>query len=88
MCAGRERLFRGGAPELRDYNGRATIEQRIEELKNDPAADDFRTQNFWAPEAAFLAVFLTFNLLSFYQRQAMPQSGCRQPPSLRAESQK
>ena len=38
----------------RDYNGRATVEQRIEELKNDPAADDFCPQDFWATEAAFL----------------------------------
>ena len=68
----------------RDYNGRATIEQRLEELKNDLAADDFCTQNFWATEAAFLAVLLTFNLLSLYQRQATPQSGYRQPATLRA----
>lgn len=68
----------------RDYNGRATIEQRIEELKNDLAADDFCTQNFWATEAAFLAVLLAFNLLSLYQRQATPQSGYRQPATLRA----
>jgi len=68
----------------RDYNGRATIEQRIEELKNDLAADDFCTQNFWATEAAFLAVLLSFNLLSLYQRQAAPQSGYRQPATLRA----
>lgn len=67
----------------RDYNGRATIEQRIEELKNDLAADDFCTQNFWATEAAFLAVLLTFNLLSLYQRQASSQSGYRQPATLR-----
>lgn len=68
----------------RDYNGRATIEQRIEELKNDLAADDFCTQNFWATEAAFLAVLLTFNLLSLYQRRATPQSNYRQPATLRA----
>ena len=30
----------------RDYNGRAAVEQRIEELKNDLSADDFCTQNF------------------------------------------
>ena len=33
----------------RDYNGRACVEQRIEELKNDLAADDFCPQNFWRP---------------------------------------
>ena len=67
----------------RDYNGRATIEQRIEELKNDLAADDFCTQNFWATEAAFLAVCFTFNLLSLYQRSATPAAGYRQPATLR-----
>ena len=68
----------------RDYNGRATIEQRIEELKNDLAADDFCTQNFWATEAAFLAVLFTFNLLSLYQQTITPNAGYRQPATLRA----
>ena len=68
----------------RDYNGRATVEQRIEELKNDLAADDFCTQNFWATEAAFLAVLFTFNLLSLYQQQATPGARYRQPATLRA----
>lgn len=66
-----------------DYNGRATIEQRIEELKNDLAADGFCTQNFWATESAFLAVLFTFNLLSLYQKSASPQAGYRQPSTLR-----
>jgi hypothetical protein len=52
-----------GALELwRDYNGRACVEQRIEELKHDPAADGFRLQPFYATESAFLAVLFTFNL--------------------------
>jgi hypothetical protein len=68
----------------RDYNGRATIEQRIEELKNDLAADDFCTQDFWATEAAFLTVLFAFNLLSLYQRAATPATGYRQPATLRA----
>jgi hypothetical protein len=68
----------------RDYNGRATIEQRIEELKNDLAADDFCTQNFWATEAAFLAVLFTFNLLSLYQQSLSPNARYRQPATLRA----
>jgi hypothetical protein len=67
----------------RDYNQRAGVEQRIEELKNDLGADDFCTQNFWATEAAFLAVLFTFNLLSLYQQQASPQQGYRQPATLR-----
>jgi len=57
----------------RDYNGRATIEQRIEELKNDLETDGFCTQSFWATEAAFLAVLFAFNLLSLYQQNTMPQ---------------
>ena len=68
----------------RDYNGRASVEQRIEELKNDLGADDFCTQNFWATEAAFLAVLFTFNLLSLYQQNSAPQAGYRQPATLRA----
>lgn len=68
----------------RDYNGRATVEQRIEELKNDLAADDFCTQDFWATEAAFLAVLFAFNLLSLYQRATTPATGYRQPATLRA----
>jgi hypothetical protein len=68
----------------RDYNGRATVEQRIEELKNDLGADDFCTQNFWATEAAFLAVLFTFNLLSLYQQTSAPKAGYHQPATLRA----
>ena len=67
----------------RDYNGRATIEQRIEELKNDLGADDFCTQNFWATEAAFLATLFTFNLLSLYQKAVSPEANYRQPATLR-----
>jgi hypothetical protein len=67
----------------RDYNGRACVEQRIEELKNELGADDFCTQDFWATEAAFLAVLFTFNLLSLYQQLATPQAGYRQPATLR-----
>lgn len=67
----------------RDYNQRACVEQRIEELKNDLSAQGFCTQNFWATEAAFLAVLFTFNLLSLYQQQVSPQQGYRQPATLR-----
>jgi len=38
----------------RDYNQRACIEQRIEELKHDLAADGFCLQPFFATESAFL----------------------------------
>lgn len=52
----------------RDYNQRACIEQRIEELKNDLAADGFCMKQFYATEAAFLSVLFAFNLLSLYQQ--------------------
>lgn len=52
----------------RDYNQRACVEQRIEELKNDLAADGFCMKQFYATEAAFLSVLFAFNLLSLYQQ--------------------
>lgn len=73
-----------GARELgRDYNGRACVEQRIEELKHDLAADGFCLQPFFATESAFLAVRFTFNLLSLYQHQTTPAAPYRQPGTLR-----
>jgi hypothetical protein len=73
-----------GALELwRDYNGRACVEQRIEELKHDLAADRFCLQPFFATESAFLAVLFTFNLLSLYQHQTTPDAPYRQPGTLR-----
>ena len=69
-----------GALELwRDYNGRACVEQRIEELKHDLAADGFCLQPFFATESAFLAVLFAFNLLSLYQHQITPNAPYRQP---------
>jgi hypothetical protein len=67
----------------RDYNGRACVEQRIEELKHDLAADGFCLQPFFATEAAFLAVLFAFNLLSLYQHQTTPDAPYRQPGTLR-----
>ena len=67
----------------RDYNGRATIEQRIEELKAEMAADGFCMKSFFATESAFLAVLFTFNLLSLYQKALEPQAPYRQPATLR-----
>jgi len=68
----------------RTYSGRACVEQRIEELKDDLAADDFCTQQFFATEAAFLAVVATFNLLSLLQ-QAGGMVTYQQPATLRTE---
>ena len=73
-----------GARELwRDYNGRAYVEQRIEELKHDLEADGFCLQSFYATEATFLAVLFTFNLLSLYQHQTTSEAPYRQPGTLR-----
>ena len=46
----------------RDYNGRAVVECRIDELKNELAADHFCLRSFFATESAFLAVLFSFNL--------------------------
>lgn len=69
----------------RDYNGRACIEQRIEELKNDLSAGGFCVREFHGTESAFLAVLFAFNLLSLYQRQIAPDKPYRQPATLRAQ---
>ena len=68
-----------------EYNGRATVEQRIEELKNELSADGFCMKEFFCTEAAFLAVLFTFNLLSLYQKMVTPQEPYRQPATLRAQ---
>lgn len=74
-----------GALEIwRDYNPRATVEQRIEEIKNDLHADGFCTKAFFATEAAFLAVLFAYNLLALYQAQVTKSCGYRKPSSLRA----
>ena len=68
----------------RDYNQRACVEQRIEELKSDLAADDFCLKQFFATEAAFLSILMLFNLLGEFQR-AVGMTGYRQPASLRVQ---
>jgi hypothetical protein len=68
----------------RDYNQRACMEQRIEELKSDLAADDFCLKEFFATEAAFLSILMLFNLLVEFQR-ASGMTGYRQPASLRVQ---
>lgn len=67
----------------RDYNQRATMENRIAELKHDLAADDFCMRWFFATEAAFRAVILVFNLLSEFQR-ATGLTEYRRPATLRS----
>ena len=78
---------RTDAPEViwREHSGRAGIEQRIEELKNDLAAGGFCVREFFGTEAAFLAVRFAFNLLSLYQKQITPEQPYRQPATLRSQ---
>ncbi len=67
-----------------DYNKRAVIGQRVEEIKAERHADGFCMKDFFATESAFLAVLFTFNLLSLYQKVAQPEGGYRQCATLRA----
>src|SRR5208282_5382877 len=77
---------RSEAPEeiWRDYNQRACIEQRLEELKSDLAADDFCLREFFATQAAFLGVLRLFNLLGEFPR-ASGMTGYRQPATVRVQ---
>ena len=67
----------------RDYNGRATIEERIKELKHDLGADGFCMKKFYSTEAAFRSVLFTFNLLGEFLR-ACDTKPYRQPATLRS----
>jgi hypothetical protein len=58
------------------------VEQRIEELKSDLAADEFCLQEVFATEAAFLSILMLFALLREFQR-ASGMSGYGQPATLR-----
>jgi len=70
----------------RDDNHRACVECRIDELKNELAADHFCLRSFFATESAFLAVVFSFNLLSEFQRAIDPAlKGYKQPATLRFE---
>lgn len=68
----------------RQYNGRACVEQRIEELKAELSVQGFCLHSFWATEAAFLSVLFTFNLLSLYQQSARQGQPYLQPATLRS----
>lgn len=68
----------------RQYNGRACVEQRIEELKAELSVQGFCMHSFWATEAAFLNVLFTFNLLSLYQQTTRPGQPYLQPATLRS----
>ena len=66
----------------RDYNPRACVEQRTEDLKSD--LDDFCLREFFATEAAFLGILMLSNLLGEFQR-ASGMSGYRKLATLRVQ---
>jgi len=68
----------------RDYNQRATIEQRIEELKNDLHVGGFCAKKFYPTEAVFLSAILAYNLLAVYQAHVTAKEGWRKPSTVRA----
>ncbi len=66
----------------RHYNRRADMENRIAELKHDLAADRFCLKQFFATEAAFQTILLSFNLLAEFPRAA-GLAGYHEPATLR-----
>jgi hypothetical protein len=69
----------------RDYDGRAEVEQRLRELKDDLHADGFALRSFYGSEAAFLSVLCLYNLLGEFQRVTLPGSRWKQPATLRSQ---
>ncbi len=59
------------------YKGRGDAENRIKELKYDFAIEGFNVKEFYATEAAFRMVMITYNLLSLF-RQCVLQSPIQQ----------
>jgi hypothetical protein len=59
------------------YKGRGDAENRIKELKYDFAIQGFNVKEFYATEAAFRMVMITYNLLSLF-RQSILQSPIQQ----------
>ena len=68
-----------------DYDGRAQVELRLRELKDDLNADGFALQSFFGCEAAFLAIICLYNLLAEFQRVIAPQQPRKHPSTLRSE---
>ena len=60
------------AAELwRLYRGRADCENRIKELKYNFGGENLNLRNFWATDAALLAVMMTYNLMSLSRQGVM-----------------
>ncbi len=77
---------RTDAPEdvWRFYRGHAEIETKIRELKWDYGIDGFSQKNFFATEAAFRLVCVTYNLVSLLQEK-IGQKGYKTLGTLRAQ---
>lgn len=58
----------------RTYRGRADCENRIKELQYDFAADSFNMKDFWATEATFNTVMLSYNLMSLLRHVLLKTS--------------
>src|SRR5207244_1602718 len=64
------------------YDGRAAIEPRFSELKEDLAADDFCLHGFFPTEAAVRSIFFAFTLLSLLQAFApAPKTAAQHRPA-------
>ena len=55
------------------YNRGALVEQVIDESKNDSAATEIRTENFWANDALFQTGLIAYNLLNCTRWLAFPK---------------
>jgi len=77
---------RTDAPEevWRFYRGHAEIETKIRELKWDYGIDGFAQKKFFATEAAFRMVCVTYNLISLLQEK-IGQQGYKTLGTLRAQ---
>jgi len=53
------------------YNGRADYENRIKELKIDFGPGNFCLRDFWATEASFKFIMVTYNLMSLFRHFAL-----------------
>jgi Transposase DDE domain group 1 len=68
------------------YDGRAQVELRLRELKEDLNVDGFALQSFFASEAAFLSVICLYNLLGEFQRVTAANQPRKHPATLRSET--
>lgn len=77
---------RADAPEevWRFYRGHAEIETKIRELKWDYGIDGFSQKKFFATEAAFRLVCVTYNLVSLLQEK-IGQDGYKTLGTIRAQ---